>query len=72
MQNKSSDKPVWKKKKPKATKSIKLTPEQKNEAKERATKAGRKYPNLIDNMYISQKVKKMGKIQDKANNGDDI
>ena len=38
----------WDKKNPKKT-STKLTPAQKTPAKARAKKAGRPYPNLIDN-----------------------
>ena len=38
-------------------KSSKLTPEQKSEAKARAKKAGRPYPNLVDNMAVSKKKK---------------
>ncbi len=50
-------KPVWKKPKPRAKKAVKLTKAQIQEAKERAAKAGRKYPNLIDNMFVAQKAK---------------
>lgn len=51
-------KPVWKKARPKsAGKPKKLTPTQKATAKRRAKKAGRKYPNLIDNMDTSRKKK---------------
>lgn len=64
MKEKIPQKPVWKKKKPKDVKSIKLSPEQKYEAKERAEKAGRRYPNLIDNMYVAKKAKEK---QDKKN-----
>jgi hypothetical protein len=39
-------------------KDKKLTPEQKSEAKARAKKAGRPYPNLVDNMAVSKKGKK--------------
>lgn len=39
-------------------KSDKLTPAQKAEAKARAKKAGRPYPNLVDNMAVSKKGKK--------------
>ena len=52
MINKNPKIPVWKKKNPKKKKSIKLTKEQIAEARERAAKAGRRYPNLIDNMYV--------------------
>jgi hypothetical protein len=34
-------------------KSEKLTPEQKAKAKARAAKAGRKYPNLVDNAWAA-------------------
>ena len=39
-------------------KDKKLTPEKKTEAKARAKKAGRPYPNLVDNMAVSKKGKK--------------
>ena len=48
--------PVWDKPNPKK-KSSKLTPVQKASAKARAAKAGRKYPNLVDNMAASRKKK---------------
>jgi len=35
----------------------KLTEAQIAEARERAEKAGRRYPNLIDNMYVAKKAK---------------
>jgi len=41
-------KAFWDKKNPKKT-STKLTPAQKSSAKARAKKAGRPYPNLVDN-----------------------
>lgn len=47
-------KPVWDKPNPK-TKSKPLTPEQKKQAKANAKKAGRTYPNLIDNMQAARK-----------------
>ena len=49
-------KEVWDKPNPNK-KSKKLTPEQKAEAKARAKKAGRPYPNLVDNMAVSKKGK---------------
>ena len=55
--NMNFKKPIWKKPKPKNKKSVKLTPEQIQEAKERAEKAGRKYPNLVDNMWVSKNSK---------------
>ena len=42
-------KPVWETKNPKK-KSKPLTPAQKAKAKAMAKKAGRVYPNLVDNM----------------------
>lgn len=49
-------KPVWEKTRPKSLgKPTKLTTTQKSKAKTMAKKAGRKYPNLIDNMRASNK-----------------
>jgi hypothetical protein len=51
-------KPIWDKKRPSALgKSKKLTPAQKASAKASAKKAGRPYPNLIDNMRAARKGK---------------
>jgi hypothetical protein len=52
VKKKVSDKPNPK------MKSQALTPAQKAAAKARAKKAGRPYPNLIDNMAASRKKKK--------------
>lgn len=52
-----ADKKVWDKKSPKK-KSKPLTPKQKADAKARAKKAGRPYPNLVDNMAAGRKKKK--------------
>lgn len=49
-------KAVWDKPNPKK-KSTPLTPAQKAVAKARAKKAGRPYPNLIDNMAAARKKK---------------
>jgi hypothetical protein len=49
-------KQVWDKPNPKK-KSKPLTPAQKSAAKARAKKAGRPYPNLIDNMAATRKKK---------------
>ena len=46
-------KPVWETKNPNK-KSKKLTPAKKAAAKASAKKAGRPYPNLIDNMKASR------------------
>ena len=48
---------VWDKPNPKKT-SKPLTPAQKTAAKTAAKKAGRPYPNLIDNMAAARKKKK--------------
>jgi hypothetical protein len=49
-------KPVWDKKRPKGLgKSKSLTSEQKSKAKAMAKKAGRPYPNLVDNMRAAKK-----------------
>jgi hypothetical protein len=48
-------KKVWEKKRPKGIgKSKSLTPEQKRAAMRAAKKAGRPYPNLIDNMRAAR------------------
>lgn len=52
-----ANKPIWEKKNPKK-KSKKLTPSQKAEAKRRAKKAGRPYPNAVDNVAVSRKSKR--------------
>ena len=49
-------KAFWDKKNPKKT-SKKLTSAQKSAAKARAKKAGRPYPNLIDNAAVLKKKK---------------
>jgi hypothetical protein len=50
-------KPVWDRPNPKK-KSKKLSPKQKASAKASAKKAGRPYPNLIDNMKAAKKKKR--------------
>ncbi len=37
-----------------------LTPEQVDEARARAAAAGRRYPNLVDNMYVAAKARREG------------
>lgn len=55
----SNKKKPWEGKNPKPkSKRKSLTPSQKAAAKNRAKKAGRKYPNLVDNMAVSKKKKK--------------
>ena len=47
---------VWDKPRPKGLGKPKpLTPEQKAKAKAAAKKAGRKYPNLVDNMNATKR-----------------
>lgn len=51
-------KPIWDKKRPSDIgKSKKLSPAEKGAAKASAKKAGRPYPNLIDNMQAARKKK---------------
>lgn len=51
--------PPWKKPNPvKRTQTTHLTAEQKQQAKARAAAAGRRYPNLIDNMAVARAVKR--------------
>jgi hypothetical protein len=55
--------PPWSKKNPKqgdGSKSVPLTGAQKREARERARKAGRPYPNLVDNMAVARASKTTG------------
>lgn len=55
MAAKKASKPVWEKARPKSLgKSKKLTPAQKASAKAAAKKAGRPYPNLVDNMRAAK------------------
>ena len=50
---------IWDKKRPKGLgPSKKLSPEQKSSAKAMAEKAGRPYPNMVDNIRASMKGKK--------------
>jgi hypothetical protein len=46
--------PPWKKPNPNKKTSTKLTEAEKEEAMARAFKAGRPYPNLIDNMAVAR------------------
>ncbi len=45
----------WKKPSPKASSSIKLTPASVAWARRRAKEAGRRYPNLVDNMAAARR-----------------
>lgn len=52
------EKQIWEKSRPKGLpKPKKLSSKKKNSAKAAAKKAGRKYPNLIDNMNAAKKGK---------------
>jgi hypothetical protein len=48
----------WKKTAPKGSRHAKLSPSQKAKAKRAAKRAGRPYPNLVDNMRAAKKRKK--------------
>src|SRR5688572_14278904 len=48
----------WKKTAPKGSRHTKLSPSQKAKAKRAAKRAGRPYPNLVDNMRAAKKRKK--------------
>ena len=39
---------------------MKLMPAQVEEARARAAAAGRRYPNLVDNMYVAAKARREG------------
>lgn len=54
----SQDQPPWKKAAPKKAHHTKLSPGQKAAAKRSAEKAGRPYPNLVDNMKAARMKKK--------------
>ncbi len=47
--------PPWERKPPRKKAPRKLTAEQIAEARQRAQKAGRRYPNLVDNMAVLRK-----------------
>lgn len=54
----SKTKPVWAKARPKSLGESKpLSPSAKSSAKAAAAKAGRPYPNLVDNMRAARKSK---------------
>jgi hypothetical protein len=46
--------PPWKRRGKSARPARKLTPEQVRAARERAAAAGRRYPNLVDNMWAAR------------------
>jgi hypothetical protein len=51
----SSRKAPWKRPAPKGSAHRKLSPKRKASAKARAKRAGRAYPNLVDNMRAARK-----------------
>jgi len=51
----------WDRPSPKKSKHTKLTAKSKKAAKTKATRAGRKYPNLVDNMRAAKRQKKSKK-----------
>ena len=46
--------PPWKRRKKSAKPACKLAPAQVRAARERAAAAGRRYPNLVDNMWAAR------------------
>jgi hypothetical protein len=50
--------PPWRKPAPRKKPATKLTAAWANKAAARANKAGRRYPNLVDNMWAAQQQKK--------------
>lgn len=50
--------PPWKRKRPAASPHTKLSDADKARARRRAARAGRRYPNLVDNMWAAQTAKK--------------
>jgi hypothetical protein len=49
--------PPWRKAPPRTAGSTKLTSAETAKARQRAKKAGRRYPNLIDNMIVARQRK---------------
>jgi len=52
------DTPPWKRKSPTRGKSAPLSEVQKAAARQRAEEAGRRYPNLVDNMWAARHVER--------------
>lgn len=53
--------PPWRKKRSAASPkrgSVRLTAAEKERARKRAQQAGRRYPNLVDNMWVAQQRRK--------------
>jgi hypothetical protein len=51
----------WKKPAPKKNRHTHLTPAEKAKARRSARRAGRPYPNLVDNMKVAAKKRSSGK-----------
>lgn len=51
--------PPWKKKRPRVGVRVKLSEEDKAAARARAVRAGRRYPNLVDNMWAAKRKKRL-------------
>ena len=51
----AAQQPPWKRPRPKTGASQKLTEAQKAAARKRAEQAGRRYPNLVDNMWAAKR-----------------
>ncbi len=65
----AAKKAPWDRPAPKPKRSRKLTTKDKSEARQRAKRAGRSYPNLVDNMAVAKKkgsAKKKGPAKKKA------
>jgi hypothetical protein len=54
----TEDKRPWKRKRPAGGATTPLTAEWRHKARERARKAGRRYPNLVDNMWAAAQQKR--------------
>ena len=68
MASQSDQRPPWKRSNTKQ-RSKRLTQAQKGEARARARAAGRKYPNLVDNMAVARKKKNTAKKTPKRGTG---
>jgi hypothetical protein len=55
MPTRTDSRPPWKRRNPAKTKKKTLSARQKHEARARAHAAGRRYPNLVDNMAMARK-----------------
>ena len=54
----TDDKRPWKRKRPAGKRPSRLTAEWRQKARARARDAGRRYPNLVDNMWAATQQKK--------------